>query len=410
MAYYFGWMLPPGVGIDYPTYYHAARFAFLERRSPYGPAFAGIPGFHTEVVQPYLSLPPSLLIFWPLAKLSPANAQLLFVSVSLLCYAGSIWLILFKLTPANRDGRLRDFALVFSLTFMLSFDPAFSTLGTGDASFITLFLICLTLAAIRSGSSSWRIALPLTIAILLKSYPALLLIPLLARKQYRAIAWTSLFLIISAVGAKQVLPPHTWRSWYTDFLPVTGYINTRLPLAIAWNQSLNAFVMRLLQENYFSRAPLFHPLLTKPVIVGTVIAIVGVTSFCSFRLARTQRSEASNDYEMSAYVLLMFLIAPIAWDHHLVYVLPAATVVISLIFSEEISQNTAAILVAALLVMAWQLPLGSKDITEGWLTLLISAKLYPVLILWLFFVRRLYRAGSAARKDLPVNTPHASPA
>ena len=394
--YYYGWVLPLSIGIDYPTYFHAARLAFVEGRSPYGPhAFDGIPGHMTEAVQPYLSLPPSLLVFWPLAELSPANARLLFVLVSQICYVGSILLILFRLTPLSRNGQLRDITLGFSLIYMLCFDPALSTLGTGEASFLILFLICLALSGFKNGSSPWRVALPLSVAILLKTYPAFLLLPLLFRKQYREIGLTGLFLTMFTGIAALVLPGNIWHSWLTDMLPLTGYINTRLPLAIPWNQSLNALVMRLFQENYFSKAPLFHPSLTKPVIVLLVFIIVGATSLCSFRIARTEHSESSKADEISAYLLLTFLIAPLAWDHHLIYILPAATVVISLLLSGSISRTATTVMVVALFLMAWKLPLGSFDKTQSWETLFISIKLYAVVVLWLFFINRLLRQSRA---------------
>ncbi len=408
-CYYYGWLLPPSIGIDFPTYYQAARLVFLEGKSPYGlHAFKGLPGFMTETVQPYLSSPPSLLVFWPLARLSPAGARALYLLVSQLCYAGSVWLILLKLTPSYRDSRLHKVTLCFCLVYMLRFDPALSTLGTGEASFVTLFLICLALVALRDDSPAWRIALPLALAILLKTYPAFLLLPLFFRKQYRAIGLTVTYLGMSVVIASLVLPGNIWRSWYTDFLPLTGYINTRLPLAIAWNQSLNAFVMRLFQENYFSKAPLFHPSFTKPVILTAVYILVGGTALCSFRIAKAH-TEASKDDEISAYLLLIFLIAPLSWDHHLIYILPAVAVVISLIFSNATSSGAATIVVAGLVLMAWKLPLGSRDITQGWLTLLISAKLYPVLILWMFFVYRLYRSSLQLKSTTPVLTGVADP-
>lgn len=395
IAYYYVWLLPPSVGIDYPTYYQAARATFVEGRSPYGlGAFRGLPGFGIETVQPYLSAPPSLLVYWPLAKLSPASARALFLIVGQLCYIASIWIILFRLTPAIRNEPLQRLSLILSLVYLLSFDPAFSTLGTGDQSFLVLFLVCLTLAALRQRTSDWRIALPLSIAILMKTYPALLLLPLLFRRRYRAFSLTVIFLGASTALSFLALPQGTWQSWWSEMLPLTGYINTRLPLAIAWNQSLNAFVMRLFQENYFSKAPVFLPFITRPAIIALVLLSLGTTCVVAARRARLGYTELSRDSEAAAFVCLSFLLPPLAWDHHLVYVLPVVNLVIAMIVTGAVSRSLAVILFAALFAMAWKLPLGSKEITQGWWTLLISAKLYPVIILWAFFVTRLFRQPS----------------
>ena len=398
IAYYFVWLLPSNIGIDYPTYYHAARLVFLNGKSPYGVhAFDGLPGWNGETVQPYLSLPPSLLVFWPLAKLHDSGARAIFLLVNQLCWLGSIWLILFRLTPTIANKRLREISLALSLVYLLSFDPVVSTLGTGNPSLIILFLVCLALSAVRWNAPSWRVALPLSAAIILKSYPALFLLPLLFRRRYRTVAATLIALGLCVAASSIVLPGHIWQSWARDMLPLTGYINTRLPLAIAWNQSLNAFVMRLFRENYFSRAPLFFPTLAKPAIVILALALVGLTCFLSWRKAKVAHSLASDDYEMAAFVCLTFLIPPLAWDHHLVYVLPAVPVIISRLVSGAVSRGMTVLLAAALFVMAWKVLLDSHNIREGWWTLLISVKMYPVLIFWCFCVVRLFRASTTGR-------------
>ena len=59
---------------------------------------------------------------------------------------------------------------------------------------------------------------------------------------------------------------------------------------------------------------------------------------------------------------------------------------------------------AALFLMAWKIPFDDPALMHGWWTLLISIKFYPVVVLWLFFISRLWRSTPppAAKK---VTTP-----
>jgi alpha-1,2-mannosyltransferase len=284
---------------------------------------------------------------------------------------------------------------------MLCSFAALDTLATGQINFVALMFICLALAALRQKAPSWEIALPLSIAIVLKTYPVLLLLPLLLRRRFRAIIYTCFLFAAFAVFATLVLPAHIWRSWFIEVLPLGGYANNRIPAAFCWNQSINAFVMRLFQEEYFSKAPLPYPLLAKPVTIVLVLLVIGATVFFSFRGSRQRTQETSGDEDIAAFLLMIYLIAPLSWDHHLVYIFPAGVLAISLLGSGQIQGKSSVIIAAALILLAWRFPVDRLDITRGWWTLLMSAKLYPVIVLWLFFLYRLHKMRSAVVSSNP---------
>ena len=391
---YHGFNLPPDIGIDYPSYFYAARLAFVEAKTPYGlHVFDGIPGFKGGKVQPYIYPPPSLLAFWPLAKLSRPAARNAFIAVSHICCLTSIWLILFKLTPLGSDDRHRYLIFGVSLTYVLSVFGLVDTFDAGQINLIALMFICLAMVAFRTRSPAWLTGLPLSIAILLKTYPVLLLLPLLFRKQYRAIVLTCSYFAAFTLLAYVVLPREVWHTWLVEVVPLGGYGNDRIPAAFCWNQSINAFVMRLFQENYFSKAPLYYPELARPVATGLVFIVLTITMLYSFRSVRRCDSVERGDDEIAAFLLMTYLIAPLSWDHHLVYILPACALAISLLIRKEIHGAPAMGVLGCLLLIAWRFPVDRLDIIAGWWTLLMSAKLYPVFALWLFFIRRLNRSG-----------------
>jgi alpha-1,2-mannosyltransferase len=398
VVYYWGWILTRTVGFDFPSFYYAAQRAFVFGRSPYGPsAFNVGKAVLGWKVNPYLYPPPSLIAFWPLANLSILDAQTLFLVVSHLCLLGSIWLILTKLAPVPVEWRERDIVFGISLVYVLCFDAVLRTLALGQVNLIVLLFLCLTLAAMKENSSAWRIALPLSLAILLKTYPVLLLAPLLFRKRFRAVGLTLSYFAIFTVIAALMLPESVWLDWWYRVVPNGAYANNAISTAFAWNQSMNGWVTRLLVSSEFSRAPLPYPAMAKTLATAFSLTVVGVTLYYSYRLSmRGEAAKAERDDEIAAYLLMTFLIAPLSWDHHLVYVLPAAVLAIVRLASGEAGRNMTAAVTMALFVMAWNIPLDQQDWKDGWWTLLISIKLYSAVVLWIFFVSRLRRTAGVS--------------
>jgi alpha-1,2-mannosyltransferase len=396
LTYYWGWVLTKVVAFDFPSFYHAARIVFVQGDSPYGDAFREVSFAMGRKVHPYLYPPPSLIAFWPLAHFSILQAQTGFLIASHLCLLGSLWLICTKLTPLPAESRLRDLTIGISVIYILSFDPAQRTLALGQVNLIALFFICLALIGIKENTSAWRVALPLSVAILLKTYPVLLLIPLLFRRKFRAAGLTVAFLGVFTAIAAVTVPDLAWSDWLYLVVPQGGYANNAISAGFIWNQSLNAFVTRLLVPSEFSEAPFALAWLAKPLAAGLALLVAAATLFFSSRLNRQMRAGIAGDLEIAAYLLMIFLVAPLSWDHHLVYVLPAVILAISLLVGGSIRSIGAVAVVASIFLLAWSLPIDQPGWRHGWWTLLISTKLYCVIALWLFILNRMRTEAAAA--------------
>ncbi|MBA2433232.1 MAG: DUF2029 domain-containing protein [Chthoniobacterales bacterium] len=400
-AYHHGWNLLPGINVDFPSYHYAAVMAFKEAQTPYGPhAFDAASEQLRQRVHPFLYPPPSLLAFWPLAYLSFVAGKAALIVASHLCYLWAIWVMLRRLVPVPAELHLRDQTLAVLLVYCFLFDPAIVTLALGQVNLVVLPFLFLALAAMRANAAAWKIALPLSAAILLKTYPAVLLLPLLYRRQFKAIGLTCVFFGISAAVAALVLPVEVWGSWFREVLPAGGYAKSAAA-ALPWNQNINAWVMRLLVPNPFVETPLAASWLGNPPATALALAALGATGFFGFRAARRSADGRMGEVEIAAYLLMIFLIAPLSWEHHLVYILPAAILAITLLMTQNVGRTTAVLLVAALCVIAWRVPLAEPQFGRGWWTLLISIKFYGVVVLWLFFVNRLRLAGAATPAGLP---------
>jgi len=404
VAYHYGVALLPRVTEDFPSYYHAARVTFVEGATPYGfQAFDAASAAMGRKVHPFLYPPPALVALWPFSKLSYGVAQGAFIIASHAALLGSIWLMLVKLTPLPTDVRLRHATIACVVIYLLTFHPSLATLGLGQVNHLAVLFLCLALVALRGGEPDWRIALPLSIAIVLKTYPVLLLGLLFFRGKIRAIVLTCLLFAAYAGISAAVLPADAWTTWFQEVLPAGGYANNAISAAGPWNQNINGFITRLFVENQFSEALFSHPSWAKPIATGLAGGVAIITVFLSFRLSRRRDYARFFDDETALFLLMIFLIAPLSWDHHLVYILPAAVLAISLLLRGEVPHPKAVAVIAALFLMAWHIPFDHPALMRGWGTLLISVKFYPVVVLWLFFVSRVSRREPAlVPNDLPV--------
>jgi hypothetical protein len=131
-----------------------------------------------------------------------------------------------------------------------------------------------------------------------------------------------------------------------------------------------------------------------------VMTATAVTFWAAFRSTRrgeelAQRGVARIDFEFSAFLVLTFLVAPLAWEHHLVYVVPAVVVAILLTLRgpREPTRHVGLILAAAC-VIGWPLAIGKLPLPRLPQVLLVSMKLYAVLVVWVFLLSKLWRSST----------------
>jgi hypothetical protein len=106
---------------------------------------------------------------------------------------------------------------------------------------------------------------------------------------------------------------------------------------------------------------------------------------------------------MAAFLLMIYLIAPISWDHHLVFVLPALISALGLILQGTIRGKAAFAVAVPVLMLAWRYQMDARLFKKHWWTLLGFAQFYAVAALWIFFLVRLARTPSSAPKERGVS-------
>ena len=411
-AYTYGAKLHDAQFGDLASFYYAAQTTFLHHQSPYAPGALnwGTQALH-QTVWPYLYPPPTLLLFAPLAGLSFKAASLLVLGTSQLCILGLLFLLLHLLdltgtlrqeeVPGEEAGSeqasrgRRQVTAVFLTVYLLSFQPSVVTLMSGQINFYVILLLCLTWYALKQGAAPALSALPLALAIVLKTYPALFLVVLLVSGRGRVAAWAAAYFALLAAVSFLVLPRVVWHDWLVYVLPYGGYTKTVPGLfapSAVWNQSVNGFVSRLLLDP--QTAVWRSPATAKLTAYSLCAVLFGTEIFLSYRLRKQRAGSLTDpflDVEFALFLLTMYLVAPLSWEHHLVFVLPAAFVAIAHLFSVKESRWRTLWVAGSVFLIAWAIPIDMNSWERHFFHLLLSIKFYAVLALWLFFARWMAR-------------------
>lgn len=231
--------------------------------------------------------PPLLALVFTL--LGPYHvAWWIWVGFSLLCWVGALALALTELR-APLSARLGERGWPLLAAALLVFPPLSAHFIWGQVGL--LILICLTGSwwCLRRGREGWAGAL-LGLAIAVKLYPALIALPLLAGRRWRAVAMAaavSAALVggsFLAVGVDQTL------FYVRELLPATGDLGTGD------------------EGNYALRE-----LLPGPLAAAGGLAILGLLAWLGRRIPAAD--------SLSLGTTAVLLISPVVWSHYFVLAL-----------------------------------------------------------------------------------------
>ena len=228
---------------DFPTIYRATKLVFEEGGSPY--VHDALKSFEPEVnrrVFPYLYPPPSLLAFYPFSLFSYNGAKVLLLVVSHACFLVLLYLLFMRIRPFGGGATGLEAALMS--VYVLTFNPIIDNFAWGQINLIVMALVCLAWLAFKRGRHALLIALPLSLAVLLKTYPILLLPLLVIRKRFAAAGAVVALLGLYALFAWFVLPHRLWADWSLNVAPTGGYGQRPFDLFLPvepWNHSINGF-------------------------------------------------------------------------------------------------------------------------------------------------------------------------
>lgn len=390
--------------VDFPSFYWAVKLVFEQHLSPFTTdAFAGLKAEFGQSIYPYLYPPPSLLAFYPLRFMSYRAARLAMLCLNHVCVLAFLYVFLIKIQKIGTWKGRQLYAVGLSIIYVIAFHSIIVNLEHGQINLVVLIFIVLSWYGVKDEHGAMSVGVPLSLAILLKTYPVLLLPLLVIRKRYDAVILTGGLLILYGVISYFVLPTIIWSDWYRNILPTGGYGQTPFGLDanIAFsNLTINGFTSRMFVVNTYGEALWYNPSVGRLLAYMLSTGMVGVTIVLSFVCSRKLDSMLSVDLQFSLFLLMMFLVAPLSWDHHLVFILPSALLAFYLVTRLTANRIMQTFVIASLFLIAWRLPSVYWTATKGILPTGISIKFYAVTVLWLFtamMMRRLtIRAVSEA--------------
>jgi len=319
--FHYGWEYRQIKNPDLPSFYTASRLTFVNGEMPYDPARLQQSMGGKTLVYPYLYPPPSLFFFFPLSKMTYHEARLILLLVNHALILLLLWLIPFSLL--RLDSERKGILLIVCIVYILMFHPIAVTLNHGQINLFVLTSLILFWLLARREMPLWA-GFFLAVAVLLKTYP-LILLPLLfligrKKEAVYSVAWLGL----AAIASFLFLPGGIWQEWLTKIMPMGGYAQIPAGLfspAADANQSLNGFFARAFMDSRWSHPIMVNPGLAKYFSYSFSGLIILSTFFVTFQSAKRHRGDV--DRVMLLVLPTMFLVAPFSWEHHLVTLIPS---------------------------------------------------------------------------------------
>lgn len=331
---------------DFPTFYYAA-VAYRMGGNPYDlSAFAA--GVQTAGAQlyPFLYPPTSLPAFFPLAFGTIEASLLVFQLISFCC----VIYIAFTAIRIADDEQWPMLWRMVGLIALTGFNAIGLTFMFGQVNLMATAAILFAWKKARrsGGGSEAAIAVAMLIATMLKTYPALLVIPFMLRRDFKVVAW---FIILAAADLLLVAMTTrhgVWHFWIFQVLPTSRFGLTPMglfPPSHPANQSLNGALSRVLGEG---RAAEF----------GTTVqlAMLGTATLVCWLMREKDRREFY-DFGFGLIIVATFLIAPLSWFHHLVFLIPALLACASIVNRDELRDSIgwrfALLLATVMIALPW---------------------------------------------------------
>jgi alpha-1,2-mannosyltransferase len=297
---------------DFQSFYYAADAAFNRGLSPYSLDVVRV--FERDmggVVYPFLYPPTALPWFLPFALFDFTTAVLLFQAVSIASLFLVIMLLWREIVPRIASP---PWQLIF-LGALFVFEGVSATLNWAQINLIVVAFILIAWLRSSDPKAERIVAFCLFAASALKTYPLLFLLVPLMRRRFGVIRWFVVFALADLLISLVVLPGGVWRDWLENVVPTGGYGTMPFglfSLSTVGNQTFNGLFLRVFGEGDAAR------------FCATIAALVccAATGLAVF-LARDIDRQTYYGLSFGLVSVLTFLISPLSWPHHFVFLIPA---------------------------------------------------------------------------------------
>jgi alpha-1,2-mannosyltransferase len=276
--------------------YRDAGVSLLHHRAVYDYATPALPH-----ALPFTYPAFSALLAVPLALLPVGSVQLVWTFFSLLLLAWCVWLSFRGVLPQAR--RLRTLWLIALTAAAVQLQPVYDVFRFGQVGLVLLALVSTDLLVRRVRDSSYCGALT-GVATALKLTPAVFLPTLWMSGRRRA----AVVCAGSAVGLTLlafVLVPHTSHDFWFSALEHSNRLGDNADTS---NQAIRGMVLRVGPP-------------TRATVLAVLAVLVVVAAVAAIGCWRAARADTTLGF-LAISGLLAVLLSPVAWIHHLVWIVP----------------------------------------------------------------------------------------
>lgn len=337
----------------------------------------------TGGINPFVYPPFFAWILIPLSQIPYHTAWFLFTCLSQTAYIASLALLV-RVLFRDENSQLFWWGVLMALSGC--FYPLFKTYSAGQMNAFMLLVLCLAIYFLQRNRDEEAGAI-LGLGAAIKIAPAFMIIYLAWKGRWRGVISGSIVIVLSVVISYSFLGMDVHRA----FLETTAdmsYGNSTWPQhdfhfhVDPYNQAPSALWYRLFTQSQTQHGPIAigitqQPALAKGLSYLTALLVLGGLVWM------TRRNDKKLDLtEFSLWTLGMLLLPSLLWDHYLTQAILA--IAVSLHLAWQGRRRALWALGFGIAAMACTFQHDHEWYKNGFMTLIMSIKLYGLLLLFLF--------------------------
>ena len=222
----------------------------------------------------------------------------------------------------------------------------------------------------------------LGLACAVKLFPGLLVLYLLMRRCWRALIVMVLMVILGLAAPLVAVATQDVVLYLTEIAPANVAHYAAFPI----NSSLTGAVSRLLVASPWIEPLLAAPLLSRAVIAGLSLSVLGILLWQLWQLPATQLGD---DVAFSGTCVAMILLSPLSWQHSFTLLLLPLAILVQLAQRWQLQRlRTFALLVFIMLALPdiditrWLMALYAPYKIPWYAALVLSTSTLALFLLW----------------------------
>lgn len=304
-----------------------------------------------RTVFPYLYTPVLAEVMVPISSMNLHDAQFVWAMVNIFSISFVFILLIRFLDKSGIELTISRLLFFFLLFLIFAWNIKFN-IKYGQVNLFVLLLILISLT-MSEGDSRLKGGLILGFAVIIKMTPAILIFYYLVRKNYRAVAGAIVGIVVVWILSIAFFGFSAWNDFFV-FLRSPGFFAEGLnPLNSGLNYSFAGIISR-----YAGAGP------DSSIILSIACSII-LLAF-SFIIALKLRNKRKLQIMLLPFSIIMILISPYAYCHHVVWLLPGfAVFTVYLLLLNSFIHRLRIIALSVLLVLAASVDLYGLSIFWG---------------------------------------------